>query len=98
MALEQGSTYISPYNDLEVRATADVAEKTPSVQLHQCRCITQRISCIPDQLQVMAGQGTISFELAQQLPRSKVDAVFIPVGGGGLISGGWMGVEGRHRL
>jgi threonine dehydratase len=34
---------------------------------------------------VIAGQGSIGFELAQQLP--KIDAVFIAVGGGGLISG-----------
>jgi threonine dehydratase len=34
---------------------------------------------------VIAGQGSIGVELAQQLP--KLDAVFIAVGGGGLISG-----------
>ena len=34
---------------------------------------------------VIAGQGTISVELLRQLPR--VDAVFVAVGGGGLISG-----------
>lgn len=34
---------------------------------------------------VIAGQGSIGVELAKQLP--KVDAVFIAVGGGGLISG-----------
>ena len=36
-------------------------------------------------LQVIAGQGTIGVELAQQLAR--IDVVFIAVGGGGLISG-----------
>ena len=34
---------------------------------------------------VIAGQGTIGLELLDQLPN--VDAVFVPVGGGGLISG-----------
>lgn len=34
---------------------------------------------------VVAGQGSIGVELAKQLP--KIDAVFIAVGGGGLISG-----------
>ena len=34
---------------------------------------------------VIAGQGTCGFEIARQLP--EVDAVFIAVGGGGLISG-----------
>ena len=34
---------------------------------------------------IIAGQGSIGVELAKQLP--KVDAVFVAVGGGGLISG-----------
>jgi len=34
---------------------------------------------------VMAGQGTIAVELVEQLPQ--IDAVFIAVGGGGLIGG-----------
>ncbi|MGI9393283.1 MAG: threonine/serine dehydratase [Boseongicola sp.] len=34
---------------------------------------------------VIAGQGTVSVELAQQL--SRIDAVFVAVGGGGLASG-----------
>ena len=36
-------------------------------------------------LQVIAGQGTIGIELERQL--KFIDAVFVPVGGGGLISG-----------
>ncbi len=36
-------------------------------------------------LDVMAGQGTIAVELARQVP--KIDAVFAAVGGGGLIGG-----------
>ncbi len=34
---------------------------------------------------VIAGQGTIALELAEQLP--DMDAVIVPIGGGGLISG-----------
>ncbi len=34
---------------------------------------------------VIAGQGTIGLEILDQLP--DVDAVMVPVGGGGLISG-----------
>lgn len=34
---------------------------------------------------VIAGQGTIALELAEQIP--DMDAVIVPVGGGGLISG-----------
>lgn len=35
--------------------------------------------------EVIAGQGTIGVELAEQLPQ--LESVFVPVGGGGLISG-----------
>lgn len=34
---------------------------------------------------VMAGQGTVGLELMQQVP--ELDAIIVPVGGGGLISG-----------
>jgi threonine dehydratase len=35
--------------------------------------------------EIIAGQGTIALELTRQLER--IDAVFVPVGGGGLIAG-----------
>ena len=38
-------------------------------------------------MQVAGGQGTIALELLSQLPAHELDAVFVPVGGGGLISG-----------
>ena len=38
-----------------------------------------------DDIDVIAGQGTISLELLEQLP--SLDAVVVPIGGGGLISG-----------
>lgn len=38
-----------------------------------------------DDLDVIAGQGTIGLEILEQLP--EVDQVIIPIGGGGLISG-----------
>jgi threonine dehydratase len=38
-----------------------------------------------DDPDIIAGQGTIALELVQQL--SELDAVLVPVGGGGLISG-----------
>ncbi len=38
-----------------------------------------------DDLDVMAGQGTIGLEILEQVPN--VDLVVVPVGGGGLISG-----------
>ncbi|MDQ6972477.1 MAG: threonine ammonia-lyase, biosynthetic, partial [Mariprofundaceae bacterium] len=39
-----------------------------------------------DDPQVIAGQGTIAEEMLRQTPRD-MDAVFVPVGGGGLIAG-----------
>ncbi len=38
-----------------------------------------------DDPDVIAGQGTVGLEILEQLP--DVDAVFVPIGGGGLISG-----------
>lgn len=38
-----------------------------------------------DNVEVIAGQGTVGLELIRQTPR--MDAVFVPVGGGGLIAG-----------
>ena len=39
-----------------------------------------------DDLDVIAGQGTIGLELLRQMPRG-MEAVFVPIGGGGLIAG-----------
>ncbi|KAL7664610.1 Threonine dehydratase [[Candida] zeylanoides] len=36
---------------------------------------------------VIAGQGTIALEITRQLQLDNLDAVFVPVGGGGLIAG-----------
>lgn len=38
-------------------------------------------------LQVVAGQGTVAVELLQQLSPDEMDIIYVPVGGGGLISG-----------
>jgi len=47
-----------------------------------------RLSFIPpyDDRAVIAGQGTIGFEILKQLTTDP-DAIFVPVGGGGLIAG-----------
>ena len=39
-----------------------------------------------DDPEVIAGQGTVGMEILRQHPRT-IDAIFVPVGGGGLISG-----------
>ena len=40
-----------------------------------------------DDPDVIAGQGTIGMEILQQQPGDTIDAIFIAVGGGGLIAG-----------
>ena len=39
-----------------------------------------------DDVQVIAGQGTIAMEILEQNP-GPIDAIFVPIGGGGLIAG-----------
>lgn len=40
-----------------------------------------------DDPDVIAGQGTIGMEILRQCDGGKIDAIFVPVGGGGLIAG-----------
>ncbi|MFB6111581.1 MAG: threonine ammonia-lyase [Halobacteriaceae archaeon] len=47
-----------------------------------------------DDWAVMAGQGTLGLEIADQLP--DLDTVVVPIGGGGLISGVATGILGRY--
>ena len=39
-----------------------------------------------DDIDVIAGQGTVAMEILKQHP-GKIDAIFIPIGGGGLVAG-----------
>jgi len=47
-----------------------------------------------DDEQLIGGQGTLGLEIAQDWP--EVDAVVVPIGGGGLISGVSMAVKGHN--
>lgn len=40
-----------------------------------------------DDPDVIAGQGTIGMEIVRQRPGDEVDAIFVPIGGGGLAAG-----------
>jgi threonine dehydratase len=46
-----------------------------------------------DDPEVMAGQGTLGLEIAEDLP--EVDTVVVPIGGGGLIAGVATAIEAR---
>ncbi|MDF3070298.1 MAG: L-threonine ammonia-lyase [Polyangiaceae bacterium] len=60
--------------DAAAERAAELAAESGAVYVHPF-----------DDLQVMAGQGTIGLELLEQLP--DFDALVVPVGGGGLIAG-----------
>src|SRR5438874_1044923 len=47
-----------------------------------------------DDAQLIAGQGTLGLEIVQDWP--EVDAVIVPIGGGGLISGVSMAVKSHN--
>ena len=40
-----------------------------------------------DDPDVIAGQGTVAMEILRQMHGDEIDAIFVPVGGGGLIAG-----------
>jgi threonine dehydratase len=60
--------------DSAAERAAEIAAETGAVYVHPF-----------DDERVMAGQGTIGLELLEQLP--ELDAIVVPVGGGGLIAG-----------
>jgi threonine dehydratase len=60
----------------------DAAERAKKLAKEQGRTFVHPY----DDVQVIAGQGTIAMEILRQY-RGKPDAVFVPVGGGGLIAG-----------
>lgn len=47
-----------------------------------------------DHPQIIAGQGTMGLEIVEQVPN--IDAVVIPVGGGGLIAGVALAVKALY--
>ena len=69
------------YNDAQARA-------------HELEAVEGRtyVHAFDDEM-VMAGQGTIGLEIAEQCPEA--DTVVVPIGGGGLISGVATALKGR---
>jgi threonine dehydratase len=69
------------YNDAQARA-------------HELEAVDGRtyVHAFDDEM-VMAGQGTIGLEIAEQCPEA--DTVVVPIGGGGLISGVATALKGR---
>lgn len=70
------------YNEAQARAE-EIADAEDRTYVHAF-----------DDWAVMAGQGTLGIEIADELPA--VETVIVPIGGGGLISGVATGVLGRN--
>ena len=66
--------FCEPMQHAREAACADVIAKTDATLIHSF-----------ENEDVMAGQGTIGLELLEQVPQ--LEAVVVPIGGGGLISG-----------
>src|SRR6185437_1565248 len=81
-------------------ATVDLQATDPSdafARLDQLHRDTGRALIHPfDDPVVIAGAGTVGLEIEEDAP--DVDAVIVPVGGGGLISGIQTALEGRTRV
>jgi threonine dehydratase len=83
--------------EIKVQAVADLGgeivlhgDDYDQAYEHATELTRQRQLCFVhpfDDPDVIAGQGTIGMEILRQQHGDEIDAVFVPVGGGGLISG-----------
>jgi len=69
----------------EVRLVGKSFNEAQAASLEYARDEKKTVIHPFDDMDVIAGQGTVAKELLQQHPKS--DVVFIPVGGGGLLAG-----------
>ena len=84
-ALGADVTVVDGYYDEALEASRGRAEESGALVLHAY-----------DQPEIVAGQGTVAAELAEQVP--KADTVLVAIGGGGLIGGIGAWYEGRTRV
>ena len=69
---------------------------TRQTRRRRSSCATEGLTYVHpfDDEQLIAGQGTLGLEIVQDWP--EVDAVVVPIGGGGLISGVSMAVKSHN--
>jgi threonine dehydratase len=84
-ALGADVTVAEGYYDEALEASRGRAEETGALVMHAF-----------DQPEIVAGQGTVGLELAEQVPET--DTVLVAIGGGGLIGGVGAWYEGRTRV
>ncbi len=69
----------------EVRLVGNSFNEAQAASIEYAKAENKTLIHPFDDVDVIAGQGTVAKELLQQLPNA--DIVFIPVGGGGLLAG-----------
>ena len=84
-ALGAEVTVVDGYYDEALDASRARAKESGALVLHAY-----------DQPEIVAGQGTVGAELAEQVPNA--DTVLVAIGGGGLIGGIGAWYEGRTRV
>lgn len=84
-ALRAEVTVVDGYYDEALDASRGRAEESGALVLHAY-----------DQPEIVAGQGTVAAELAEQVPDA--DTVLVAIGGGGLIGGIGTWYEGLTRV
>ena len=84
-ALDAEVTVVEGYYDEALDASRARVEESGALVLHAY-----------DQPEIVAGQGTVGAELADQVPDA--DTVLVAIGGGGLIGGIGAWYEGRTRV
>jgi threonine dehydratase len=89
IVVPEDAALVKVRNMREYGATVEFCGLTSSARLARAEeiCRTEGAVFIPpyDDPFVMAGQGTAGLEILEQLPEAAV--VYVPIGGGGLISG-----------
>ena len=71
---------------LGVKATIVIPDNAPQVKVDGIRKLgAEVVQCKLSERHIIAGQGTLGLEIAEQLP--DVNYVVVPIGGGGLIGG-----------
>ncbi len=96
----QGASEVKRAAALGYGATVDQEAPGPRevfARLAELEEQTGRVLVHPfDDPQVIAGQGTVGAEIGEDLP--DVDVVVVPVGGGGLVSGIAVALQGRRVI
>lgn len=96
VVMPKGAPMVKVSNTRSFGATVILHGETFDDCLHEAKKLAAErgLTFVPgfDDPDIIAGQGTIGLEIIEQIP--DVDAVIVPVGGGGLIAGVGTAVKG----